>query len=72
MLPEPLFNNLSPLNPVIVILEYAHAIRKEKMYWWNNLVIQYIQVVSWPILWAHNMIIHAVIIQWEDLTYVLS
>ncbi len=24
------------------------------------------------ILWAHNIIIHAVIIQWEDLTYLLS
>ncbi len=48
MLPEPLFHNLSPMNRGIVILEYARAIREEKIYWWNNLVIQYIQVVSWP------------------------
>ena len=45
MLPEPLFHNLSPMNPGIVILEYAHAISEKK----NPLmVIQYIQVVSWP------------------------
>ena len=30
MLPEPLVHNLSLMNPGIVILEYAHAIREEK------------------------------------------
>ena len=30
MLPEPLFHNLSLMNPGIVILEYAHVIREEK------------------------------------------
>ncbi len=48
MLPEPLFHKLNPMNSGIVILEYAHAIREEKNNWWNNLVILYIQVVSWP------------------------
>ncbi len=48
MLPEPL-SQFEPMNPGIVILEYARAgIREEKMHWWNSLVIQYIQVVSWP------------------------
>ena len=46
MCPEPLFHNLSPMNPGIVILEYARAIREEKIHWWKNVVIQYIQVVS--------------------------
>ncbi len=45
--PEPLFHNLSPMNPGIVILKYARAIRG-KIHWWNKLVILYIQVVSWP------------------------
>ena len=31
MLPEPLFHNLSPMNPGIVNLEYARAIREEKI-----------------------------------------
>ena len=48
MLPEPLFHNLSPVNPGIVILEYARAIRKGKFHSCKNLVIQYIQVVSCP------------------------
>ena len=46
MRPEPLFHNLSPMNPGIVILEYARAIRKEEIHWWRNVVIQYIHVVS--------------------------
>ena len=47
MLPEPLFHNFSPMNSGIVILEYAFATREQKkIHWWNNLVIQYIQVVS--------------------------
>ena len=46
MLPKPLFYNLSQMNPGIVILEYARAIREEKIHWWYNLVIQYIQEVS--------------------------
>ena len=29
MLPEPLFHNFSPINPSIVIVEYAPAIREE-------------------------------------------
>lgn len=45
MLPEPLFQNVSLMNPVIVILEYARTIREEKIHWWKNMVIQYIQVV---------------------------
>ena len=32
MLPEPLFHNLSPKNPGIVILEYARANREEKIH----------------------------------------
>ena len=32
-LPEPLFHSLSLMNPGIVILEYARAIREEKMFW---------------------------------------
>ena len=36
---------LEPDGSWIVILEYAHAIRQEKVHW-NNFVIQYIQVVS--------------------------
>ena len=36
------------MNSGIVILKYAGAISEEKIHWWNNLVIQYIQVVSWP------------------------
>ena len=31
MLTEPLFHSLSPMNPGIVILEYARAIREEKI-----------------------------------------
>lgn len=38
--------HLNPMNPCIVILEYALAIRKENR--WNNLVIQFLQVVSCP------------------------
>ena len=48
MLPEPLFHNLSLVNPCIVILEYAHAIREEKFHSYKNLFIQYIQVVICP------------------------
>ena len=48
MLSEPLFENFSPMNGGIVILEYACASREEETHWWKNLVIQYIQVVSWP------------------------
>ena len=40
MLPEPLFPNLSLMNPSIVILK-SYAIKEEKIHWWNNLVIQY-------------------------------
>ena len=46
MLPEPLFHNLSLMNPGIVILEYVCAIREEKIHWWIKVVIQCIQVVS--------------------------
>ena len=35
------------MNLDIVILEYAQTIRDEKIHWWDNLVIQYIQVVCW-------------------------
>lgn len=54
MLPEPLCHDLSPMNPGIVILEHARAIREEKIHWWNNLLIQYIQVAD-LILWAHTV-----------------
>lgn len=49
MIPEPLLENLNPMNPGIVMLEYADAIREEKkkINWWKNLVTQYIQVGSW-------------------------
>ena len=51
MLPDthhtPLFHNKSPMNLGIVILEYARAIREEKMHWWDNLAIQYIQELCW-------------------------
>jgi len=46
MLPEPLFHSLSPMNPEI--LEYVHAIREEKHILMENLIVQYIQVVSPP------------------------
>ena len=35
------------MNLGIVILEYARAIREEKIHWWDNLVIQYIQELCW-------------------------
>ena len=31
------------MNLGIVILEYSRAIMEEKIHWWDNLVIQYIQ-----------------------------
>ncbi len=37
MLPEPLFHNVIPINPGIVILEYTRAVREEQIHWWNNL-----------------------------------
>lgn len=39
------------MNPDIVLLEYAWVTRKEKLYLWNNLVIQYLQVTSF---FGHN------------------
>ena len=36
------------MNLGIVVLEYAQAIREEKINWWDNLVIQYIQELCWP------------------------
>lgn len=44
MLPEPLFQNVSPVNPGIVILEYVGAIREEKKlmddeYFWPGSVV---------------------------------
>ncbi len=71
MLPEPLFHKLNPMNSGIVILEYAHAIREEKNNWFNNLVIHVYSGSQLTSLSGH-IIIHAVIIQWEDLTYLLS
>ena len=35
------------MNLGIVVLEYARAIREEKIHWWDNLVIQYIQELCW-------------------------
>ena len=35
------------MNLGIVVLEYARAIREEKIHWWDNLVIQYFQELSW-------------------------
>lgn len=35
------------VNPVIVIFKYARDISEEKINWWNNLVLQYVQVVRW-------------------------
>ena len=35
------------MNLSIVILEYARAIREEKIHWWDNLIIQYIQELCW-------------------------
>lgn len=46
MLSEPL-----SLNPDIVLLDYACVIRKDKLYLWNNLVIQYLRVTSF---FGHN------------------
>ena len=34
----------------IVILEYARAIREEKIHCWDNLVIQYIQELCWLVV----------------------
>ena len=45
LLPETLFHDLSLMNPGIVILVDACAMRKKKC-WWNNLFVQYIEVVS--------------------------
>lgn len=36
--PQLLFHNVSPINPRVVILEYAHSIREKEIHWWNNLV----------------------------------
>lgn len=36
--------NLSWMNPGIAIVEYAHVTREETHHWWNNLVIQCLQV----------------------------
>lgn len=36
-LPEPLFHSVSPLDPGIVILEYARVIREEQIHWWDRL-----------------------------------
>ena len=46
MLPEPLIHNVSLMNPDIIILEHARAIREEKLHRWKDLVVQYIQAVS--------------------------
>ena len=35
------------MNLGIVVLEYARAIRGEKIHWRDNLVIQYIQELCW-------------------------
>ena len=35
------------MNLGIVVLEYARAIREEKIHWWDNLAIQYIQELCW-------------------------
>lgn len=45
MLPDPLFHNVSSINSGIVILQKACVIREEEIYWWNNLVIQEVQLV---------------------------
>lgn len=49
---SPLFPNLSPMNPGIVILEHAVTSVKIKIHYCNNPLLQYIQVVSWPHSWA--------------------
>ena len=46
MLPEPLAHNLSPMDPGTVILEYGCVIREEEIHFWNNQVVQDVQVVS--------------------------
>ena len=35
------------MNLGIAILEYQEAVKKEKIHWWDNLVIQYIQELCW-------------------------
>ena len=35
------------MNLAIVVLEYAQAIREEKINWWGNLVIPYIEKLCW-------------------------
>lgn len=43
------------MNRGIIISEYARVIREEKIYWWKNMFIPFIQVVSWQlIVLAHN------------------
>ena len=40
MLPEPLCHYLSLMSPDIVILEYVHVIREEKLHRCKNLLVQ--------------------------------
>ena len=61
--PTPLFNSLSPMNRGTVVLEYSRAIWEDKIHWWKNLVIQYIQYeltssdyISYYAWWVHHFI----------------
>ena len=47
ILPDTHVLMLHLMNLGIVVLEYAQAIREEKIHWWDNLVIQYIQELCW-------------------------
>ena len=41
------------MNLGIVVLEYARAIKEEKIHWWDNLVIQYIQKLTESTNWIN-------------------
>lgn len=73
LLPEPLFHNLSRINPGIVILDRSVPSQKKISIDEINLVIQYIQVVRWPHCIASWYIsITTVSFQWMNLAYFLG
>ena len=45
MLPEPLFHSLILMNPGIVILEYARAMKEKYPLMKKKLAVQYTQIV---------------------------
>lgn len=49
MLPEQLVHSFGLIKLGIIILEQRYGIIEETIPWWNNLGIQYIQVVRWPL-----------------------